>query len=66
MLIFSHILAKHFQGEGVDFWNADRIYKRDFTYNSSYPYTTYQRWIVGTEGKKADPTALRLGAPEKY
>ena len=30
------------------------------------PDTTYQTWIVGTEGKKANPTALKLGAPKKY
>ena len=65
MLIFSHILIKKFSGEGFYFWNADRTHKMDITYNSSYPYTAYQTWIVGTEGRKANPTALKLRAPEK-
>ena len=57
MLIFSHILLKRFSGKGVYFLNADRTHKKHFTYNSSYPCTTYQTWIVGTGGKKANPTA---------
>ena len=57
MLIFFIYFNKKLL-EGVYFWDADRTHKRNFTNNSSHPYTTYQTWTVGTEGKKANPTAL--------